>query len=146
MTAIWAFIPGKPVPKGSARAFVRRGRAVVTHANKKTKPWQRRATEIIQDTHDGWVLAACEVECVFTFLRPPSHLDKRGEVRKGKPAQHTTKPDVDKLLRAALDSITDAGVWPDDSYCVSATGRKFYTSDPAAEGVTITIIERTGRK
>ena len=40
----------------------------------------------------------------------------------------TVTPDVDKLCRAVLDALTDAGVWVDDSQVVDLGATKIYAS------------------
>ena len=45
MTAVDVFVPGIPVPQGSTKAFVRGGRAIVTSANAKLRPWRSTVSE-----------------------------------------------------------------------------------------------------
>lgn len=64
------------------------------------------------------------VEATFTLPKPGSAPKRRRtwpiKARSG---------DVDKLLRAAFDSLTDAGVWGDDAQVVEVTGRKVYPGE-----------------
>jgi Holliday junction resolvase RusA-like endonuclease len=118
-------IPGKPEPQGSARAFVVGGRARVTSANPKLKSWRAVAVHEIRAAmaEQGWAEGtreACSADVRFVFPRPKSHLNSRGELKKSAPAFHTAKPDLDKCLRAALDALTLAGAWCDDSQCAFA--------------------------
>lgn len=63
---------------------------------------------------------------VFCFLHPPSHLTKKGVLRKGAPAQMVSHPDLDKLARAVGDALTDAGVVDDDRLIVRWVLEKMY--------------------
>ena len=74
----------------------------------------------------------------FRFPRPPSHSKKCGGLRKGYSHAKVTKPDLSKCLRAVEDSLTDAGIWRDDSYVTRISASKEYHADP---GVVITITE-----
>ena len=45
----------------------------------------------------------------------------------------TSKPDIDNLLKAALDALTDAGMWSDDSQVVQVNAAKMYGITPYME-------------
>lgn len=49
-----------------------------------------------------------------------------------------TKPDIDKLLRAVCDGITDAGVWKDDAQVIRVVMEEVYGRAP---GVHVTVRE-----
>jgi Holliday junction resolvase RusA-like endonuclease len=63
----------------------------------------------------------------FFLPRPKAHLDKHG-VPKGKsPVWHCKKPDLDNLIKAVTDAITDTQrVWLDDSQIYQITAVKTY--------------------
>lgn len=42
---------------------------------------------------------------------------------------HVKAPDLDKLVRAVCDSLTDAGIWEDDSQVIRLIARKDYADD-----------------
>ena len=80
-------------------------------------------------TEQGWekALGACRVEATFFLPKPKtSKLDLPIKM-----------PDVDKLSRASLDSLTMAGVWGDDSQCVDLVAMKRFGNP----GVCIRVIE-----
>lgn len=89
-----------PAPKGSYR-FVR-GHAIPM--SKREKPWRN--------------LVPVSVRITFFMPRPKT-------VKRHMP---TVPPDIDKLCRAVLDALTDAGVWVDDSQVVDLGATKIYTS------------------
>lgn len=61
-----------------------------------------------------------DVMLVFRMPTPQVAIDKGRE-------WPTFPPDLDKLIRAVLDSCTDAGVWVDDARVVKVTAQKEYT-------------------
>lgn len=120
------FVPGIPRPKGSLRAFVRGRHAVLQEGNKDAvRPWMSSISLAARDAGVTPTDAAVRLGLVFYFPRPKGHFSKKG-LRPDAPAFHTKKPDLDKLLRAALDSLTGVA-YLDDSQVV--------TLDPAAEKV-----------
>lgn len=127
------FVPGIPVPQGSKKGFSARGSRFVqiVDDNKATlRPWR---AEVARIAAAAWVYGRrldgpVRVECAFVLPRPKS-------VRREYPH---VKPDVDKLLRALFDGITDAGlVWTDDSRVVQVEASKVYGEVP---GVHVTIM------
>lgn len=51
---------------------------------------------------------------------------------------HTKPPDLDKLVRAVCDSLTDAGIWEDDSQVIRLVAGKDY-DDTVETGVSIQV-------
>ena len=81
---------------------------------------------------------ALQLELVYG--RPTSHLKKCGQLRKGKPFHKTSKPDLDKLLRAVGDALSDSGkIWTDDSQMVQAGIAKRYAGSGEEPGVLIKV-------
>ena len=104
------FVPGVPVPQGSARAFVVGKRAIVTGANPKTNPWRADVAAGVRSAIGEQIVhpnGAVAVELRFVMPR------RKSEPKRITPA-HTRKPDLDKLARALLDAITGL-VFTDDS-------------------------------
>lgn len=122
-------VRGIPVPQGSAKAFVVKGRAVVTHANSKTKGWREDVATAAQP-HAPKALweGAVSVEARFVLPRPAS-------VSQSKRPLPTTKPDLDKLVRAAIDALTGI-VWRDDCQVTTIVTTKRY-DDGAVPGLKL---------
>ncbi len=123
------FVAGVPVPQGSKTAFVVGKRAVLTDANKdKLKPWRAEVTRVAGEAWAGResLAGAVSVEVRFVFERPKT-------VKRDTPH---VKPDIDKLLRALFDGVTDAKVWLDDAQVVSVIATKVYG---AVAGVDVSI-------
>jgi crossover junction endodeoxyribonuclease RusA len=131
-------VMGKPAPQGSKR-HVGGGRMI--EQSQRTAPWR----EAVRNTA-AWVLEVdadwrtrhghpprqrpegpVKVEVDFCF-DPPKSAPKR---RRSWPITRSSG-DVDKLLRACLDALTEAGVLRDDSQVTEVTGRKIHTDDPRA--------------
>lgn len=81
------------------------------------------------------------VAATFWLLRPAAHYRGRRRthpVRSDAPAYSSTKPDLDKLLRALIDGIAPA-IMRDDSQVARATCAKRYADDPAAVGADVAV-------
>lgn len=136
---------GVPVPKGSAKAFVIRGRAAVTHDNPKTAPWGHAivaaARDALDQAPDSHIWAPLEdpvaLRAVFFMPRP-----KSASKRVLEPAK---KPDLDKLLRCLKDGLTRAGVYHDDGQVTRTIAEKRFAGglcDPwAGRGVPRLYVE-----
>jgi Holliday junction resolvase RusA-like endonuclease len=117
--ALSFWVGGVPVQQGSKTVF--NGRAVDSN-QKLLRPWRAkvadaaRAANAGRDPLDGPVLVVLE----FRFVRPKS-------VKRAHP---TVKPDLDKLARAVLDSLTTARVYKDDAQVVSLWPTKVYGAEP----------------
>lgn len=138
-------VVGAPKQQGSKRGFVipgqgeRKARAVVVDDNKKPlKDWRtdvvlacQRAVEAAADV--VWPLPGpLDVRLVFAMPRPA----------RPKWPWPAVKPDIDKLERAVLDAMTDAGVWNDDAQVVHLDTWKAYPSADLGQhvpGVRITV-------
>jgi Holliday junction resolvase RusA-like endonuclease len=126
------FVPGIPAPKGSMKAFMPKGwkRPVLTHDNKRTKPWQQAVQATAHAAMDGRAPFDGAVRLVVEFflLRPAGHSGtgkNAGVVRSSAPRWPETKPDWDKLSRLVGDALTGIA-YHDDARVVEAVVRKFY--------------------
>lgn len=110
MSTSAVFVPGTPIPQGSARAFVVKGRAVVTGANAKTNPWRADiAAHVRSAIGPSIAIPEGPVAVHLGFVMPR----RKSEPKRVTPA-HIRKPDLDKLVRAVLDAITGLA-FADDS-------------------------------
>ena len=137
--AVWFEVPGVPQPQGSTKAFRHRttGRVMVTSDNARLRPWRDavcwHARQALAGR--GALVGPVAVAVEFRFRRPAGHFGKRG-LRPAAPREHVVRPDLDKLARAVLDALNEAGVWRDDAQVVELRLRKGY--DEAA-GVLIEV-------
>lgn len=134
------FVAGEPVPQGSTKAFYikKLERVVTTHTNANTEKWRNRIATEAQRANELRPInffsddrrLAYEVTLDFVFTKPKS------QPRKWK--MNTKRPDLDKLIRAALDGITNVLI-PDDSQVVRITAGKCYGECDRTPGLHITI-------
>lgn len=135
MTQIEFFVAGIPQSQGSARAFVRGNRAVVTSANKTLKPWRDAVNSAFQREFSVLFVPPIAVEMSFVLPRPQNH-------PKTKILPHSKKPDLDKLIRAILDAGTCVA-WGDDAHVDSIRATKGYADIGEQAGVQIRVIGET---
>lgn len=119
------FVPGKPIPQGSAKAFNVGGKArVFTGASNESTPlggWRARIAEFASKTRGELAIAseaAMGVTCYFYFDRPKSNKTKWPTTRRA--------GDVDKLARAVLDGLTGV-LFADDSQVTTIVCEKCWT-------------------
>ena len=132
-------VPGVPVPQGSKTVF--NGRAVDANA-KKLKPWRRAVCAAAASAAGDRVLEGpVVVTAKFVLPRPKGHFGtgrNAGTLRASSPRFPGVKPDLDKLLRALLDGVTDSGAWTDDSLVVGVHASKVY-ADHEQPGVQVMV-------
>lgn len=116
---------GPPATKGSTVSFLGDKGKVITKADCKTLAAWSQAV--------GWAARAARVKVIarplpvamtvtFAFLKPAT----------SKLAHPTVKPDIDKVLRACLDSLTGVG-FEDDSQVTAISAVKVYGSESYTE-------------
>ena len=136
-------VPGEPQPQGSTKAFKHRhsGRVMVTSDNTRLRPWRDAVCWHARQALFGRepLIGPVKVRVEFRFARPGGHFGKRG-LRPAAPREHVVRPDLDKLVRALLDALSDAGIWRDDAQVVETRARKRYHERPGAV-VEITPVE-----
>lgn len=118
-------IPGIPRPQGSKRHV---GRGIMVEQSKHVKTWRAFVSLMAVNAMKGRQLArkplVVSIAVEFYFDRPQSHYTKAG-LRENAVTGHTSRPDVDKLLRATLDAMTGI-VFQDDSQVRIVGAAKYY--------------------
>lgn len=141
-------VQSKPVPQGGMKAFAVKGRAFTTQTN--AGPLQRYRNDIRnawEQKYEGRepYHGPLEVYISFTFARPKSHYNASGKVKTKDKYKHapgdwvTKKPDIDKVTRAVLDSLT-ALAYDDDAQVVVLNAAKRYGED---DMTSIKVFEMT---
>ncbi len=115
---------GKAAPAGSKRAFVVNGRAVVTDANKNSRPWKALVAAAGYDAilafNGGVPLDGPLAVSITEYrVRPKGHFRVNGELsaeglRRPYP---TSAPDTGKISRGIHDALTGV-VYRDDAQIV----------------------------
>lgn len=128
------FVAGKPAPQGSKR-HVGNGRMI--ESSKALKPWRELIAETARwnrpELHTGPVLLKLD----FIMPRPKA-------TPKTATPPAIKRPDLDKLVRAVLDSLTGI-CYVDDSQVTDIIARKHVAGYEDTPGVYINcepIIER----
>lgn len=114
-------VHGIPVPQGSMFAFTPRGwsRPIITSANPKLKKWRAvvkaEAVKAIGWEHPAGRHVPLRVDLNF-FLE---------KAKSNKCLDAVKKPDLDKLIRGCLDSMTKV-IYDDDAQIIELHVAKFY--------------------
>jgi crossover junction endodeoxyribonuclease RusA len=111
-------VPGVPAPQGSAKAYVVKGHAVVTHDNENTMPWRSQVSAFVRQRCPTISIPEGGVWVELEFRMPR----RAAEPKRVTPA-HTRKPDLDKLVRACLDAMTGLA-FTDDNQVVNISAVK----------------------
>lgn len=135
--AISFLVPGTPIPQGSKRGFYnkRTQRVQIVDADRNgLAEWRMKVTAYARDgaTVLGYpvpIEGPVGVRIAFILPRPQSHYGTGKNAKTLKPSapRYPAKmPDIDKLVRAILDGITDAGLWLDDGQVIWIKATKEY--------------------
>lgn len=132
MASIEIIIPGIPAPQGSKRHV---GNGILVESSQRLKPWRADAIAAIQAAatrhkfQQITTSAVLEARFYFPFLK--SHYTSKGAIRpEAWSAPKATAPDLDKLLRAACDALTQSGLIRDDSIITRIHCWKCYSDRP----------------
>ena len=116
MAEVSLSVVGDPASQGSHA--IMQGRIVQVNS-KKHKAWRTAITQTALATLPAdWQPIDEPCELIVNFYMP-----KPASVKRSLP---TVSPDLDKLIRAVGDSLTDSGVVLDDSRIVRISARKLY--------------------
>lgn len=116
MAEVSLSVIGDPASQGSHA--IMNGRIVQVNS-KKHKAWRNAITQqALATLPPNWVPIDEPCELIVNFYMP-----KPASVKRSLP---TVSPDLDKLIRAVGDSLTDSGVVVDDSRIVRISARKLY--------------------
>jgi hypothetical protein len=138
---------GDPVPQGSKRhvghgVMVESGGARLRTWRDDVKMAALRALEMTPSWERNYPAVVGHFQ--FVLHRPRAHFHQRvgGDVlREDAPYFHTTRPDLDKLLRSTWDALTAAGVYPDDNRLAQVFAIKCYCALDSLErpGLRLTL-------
>jgi Holliday junction resolvase RusA-like endonuclease len=128
MAEVSLSVTGDPASQGSHA--IMHGRIVQVNSAKH-KAWRKAIVqEAIATLPDDWQPIDEPCELIVNFYLPkPKTVDRQ---------LPSVSPDLDKLIRAVGDSLTDSGVVIDDSRIVRISARKLY-AEGIAPGATIQV-------
>ena len=145
---VWA--PGRPIgqPRPRARAAggcpaCRKGHRIYARVYDcgAAAPFRDAVRLAAQRAFSSPVEGPLTVSITFVFPRPKAHLrtgKRAGEIKPGAPSWHTTKPDIDNTIKAALDALQGVA-FADDSAVVCIEGAKRYTRQGEGPGALISV-------
>ena len=110
----------------------------MVESSAKVKPWREAVRQEALATGMPLTSRPVFVQMTFRFTRPKAHHNSRGELKESAPAQHTSRPDVDKLARSTLDGLTGV-LFIDDSQVSYMVASKQYADPGQREGATIDV-------
>lgn len=150
MTSYGFRVYGIPKPQGSKIPGVSsKGKPYVREqAGQKLKDWRSSVKEAAllargaDENNEGvapidTITQACAVQIQFLVPRPAS-------VPESKRKYPSVMPDLDKMVRATLDALKEAGVYKDDSLVIKIWAIKQYAGDnlDASPGAWITVTDQ----
>lgn len=113
---------GQPAPQGSKRHI---GSGVMIESSKAVKPWResvKTAAVVAMGGAGRGISGPVEAVMIFTVRKPKS-------APKRRVTYPSKKPDLDKLVRAVSDALTDAGAWEDDARLIRLEALKVYPGE-----------------
>lgn len=136
LTAVAFYAHGRPKPQGSKRGFVQGGKVRLVEAGGDAhKDWRATVTSAALEAMGDRPLldGALNVRLVFALPRPKAH-------PKTKRTWPVARPDIDKLVRSVLDSMSHV-VFRDDSQVVHLQACKVWAEidTPSGAGVAVKV-------
>jgi len=104
-------------------------------ASRFVAPWRAAVTSSALEIAEleGWVKQSGPMSAHMVF-----HIARPASVKESDRPLPIKPPDLDKLVRAVCDSLTDAHIWEDDAQLVSLTCEKQYVN-AGEDGVSIHV-------
>lgn len=133
MRTISVWVAGTPIAQGSIKAVgsTPSGHAILTSTAKGLKPWRTQIGWALQQQVTELTAGPVSVGLLFLLPRPKS-LPKTREI------PHVKRPDIDKILRAVLDAMSNV-VYHDDSQVNKILVEKRYALVSEQPGVCIRL-------
>lgn len=132
------FVPGRAVPQGSLTLMKSRstGKDLAKYAP-NVMEWRMKVTTYAREAIDLDPVfeGPIGIRITFELARPQYHFGtgkNADALVKSAPVYPNSAPDLDKLVRAVLDALTDARVWKDDGQVVWVQANKVFGPLPGA--------------
>jgi crossover junction endodeoxyribonuclease RusA len=131
-------VSGIPKAQPRVKAFVRSGHAGVYTPDSAEEWKQAVRQQAIANAPESVIAGPIRLELDFFLPRPKAHLDKHGIPKSKSPVWHCKKPDLDNLIKAVTDAITDTQrIWLDDSQICEIIATKTYAMNAVGCSVFI---------
>lgn len=136
-------LAGVPQGKGRARSFIYKSKrtglpAVGHYPDKSTESYEGMIKYAAMQAMKGRDLlrGAVRLELFAIFMPPESWSKKRKEAALNGEIHHTSRPDLDNIVKVWKDALNGA-VWADDCLVVELGAGKLYGDSPA---VHVTVV------
>jgi crossover junction endodeoxyribonuclease RusA len=139
MSTLSLTVHGLPAPQGSKSAVrgkdgrVRLLEGSTTSARQRHRAWRDLVAQGAREAWGDRDPLDCPVQVHIRFFMPRPKSARKALVWAAK------KPDLDKLCRSVLDSLTDAGVLRDDSRVVQLHAEKSLAFVGQTTGATVIV-------
>lgn len=132
------FVAGIPKAQPRVKAF-RRGNHAGVYTPDSAESWKQAVRQqAVANAPESLVTAPILVSLDFFLPRPKTHYNRDGSLKENQPIWHCKKPDLDNLIKAVMDAITDTQrIWLDDSQIYAVIAFKNYTLN--ASGCSVRI-------
>lgn len=132
------FVSGNPVPQPRPRFTIRNGISFAyTPKSSPINAWKQ--TILIQARQQSKIdCGSLFCELLFVLKRPKYHF-KKNILIANSPFEHSTKPDIDNLVKAVLDALMTSNTITDDSKICSLKADKIFENDVIKQGVFIRL-------
>ena len=132
------FVAGIPKAQPRVKAFVRGGHAGI-YTPDSAESWKQSVRrETVANAPESLVVHPVRVSMDFFLPRPKAHHKRDGSVKSNSPVWHCKKPDLDNLIKAVVDAITDTRcIWLDDSQICQISATKSYALNAVGCSVRI---------
>ena len=131
-----AWVSGVPKAQPRARAFSRGGRVRMFDPG-TASAWKEEVALELRRHRPSKPIERPVMLCVEFFMPRPLRLQRRQDPEEA--ILMTAKPDVDNLLKAIMDALTDDGWWDDDALVCTVVASKSYAAKNASSGARIQI-------
>lgn len=130
-------VHGLPIPQGSTRVWMVKGKPITTSSARGLGPWRRLVADVAQGyaPKEPWE-GPVGIQLHFGLPKPKS-------APKTRRVWPDKRPDLDKLTRAVLDALTYV-VFGDDSQVVDIQASKDYGAPGVVIEVRRILTEETG--
>lgn len=149
------FVPGLPRPQGSMKPMMARGGRgrIYMKQSPHLYEWREKvqveaqrvmATRVAEAGEEFPITGPVMLEVAFYFDRPKSHPKIQPERDRG---IKSNGADLDKLVRAIGDALTNSGIFEDDRQVASLVARKRYVGPPSGvdeQGAWVSITRMAG--
>jgi len=132
------WVEGEPKAQPRPRAFSRGGRIRLWDPG-TADPWKALVAHELRPYRPEQPIDAPVLLVVEFHLPRPQRLMRAKDQEE--PVGCKSKPDIDNLLKAVMDSLTDDGWWTDDAVVVATSASKMFHAKHSGPGAAISIYQ-----